>query len=98
MIINQNSKSSFICSPKYLDEEFNYEEYSFLNLLYPKPFIQFAESKSFKIYKRKRFQTSINTSSHIIKFFRKHILDSNSSIKLIENDLNNLGIKTLFIF
>ena len=56
-----------ICSPKYLDEEFNHIEDYFLNLLYPKPFIHFAKSKSFKIYNRNRSQIAINTPSNEIK-------------------------------
>ena len=60
-------KVLYICSPKYFDEEFNYIENSFLNFLYSKHFKQYAKSKAFKVHKRKRSQTSINTPSNIIK-------------------------------
>ena len=78
-----------------LNNEFNNIENSFLNLLYPKPFIQFAKSKALKIHKRKQSQTTINTPSNIIRLYLKHIiLPSNSSTNIKENTFNNLGIKT----
>ena len=49
----------------YLDDEFNFVENSFLNLLYSKPFIQFAKSKALKIHQRKRSQAAINTPNVI---------------------------------
>ena len=54
------------CSPKYLHDEFDRIENSFLNFLYPKTFIQFAKSKALKIHKRKQYKTTINTPPNII--------------------------------
>ena len=42
IIIGFYLRALCICSPKYLDDEFDYIDNSFLNLLYPKPFIQYA--------------------------------------------------------
>ena len=53
-----------ICSPKYLDNEFDNIEKIFLNFVYPKLFIQSTKSKVLKILKRKRSQT-INTPPNI---------------------------------
>ena len=73
-----------------------YIENPFLNFLYSKPFKQFTKSKALKIYKRKQSQTSINTPSNKIKLPHKHIiLFNNSSTNFIENNSNNLGIKTV---
>ena len=84
-----------ICSPKYLDEEFNYIENSFLNLLYPKPFIHLAKSKALKIH-RSRSPTVINISSNKMKLPYKHIiLPNNSSSKFIENNLNISKLATV---
>ena len=96
IIIGFYLRALCICSPKYQDEEFNYLENSILNILYSKPFIQFAKSKALKTHKSKWLQTSINTPN-IIRLPYKHIiLPSNSSINFIENNWNKHGIKTHF--
>ena len=85
-----------ICSPKYLNDEFNYMKNYFLNLLKPKPFIHSAESKTLKIHNRNRSRTAINTPSNKIKLPHKHIiLLNNSSTNIIRNNLNKIGIKTV---
>ena len=47
-----------ICSSKYLIDEFNHIENSFLNLLYPKSFIHFAKSKALKIHNKNQPRTN----------------------------------------
>ena len=42
-----------ICTPIFLDDEFDYIENSFTKLQYYKPFIQHAKIKAFKIHERK---------------------------------------------
>ena len=49
------------------DDEFNYTENSFLNLLYPKPFIHFAKSEALKILSKNQSQTAVNTPSGKIR-------------------------------
>ena len=56
-----NFRALHICYPKYLNDELNDVENPFLNLLYIKIFIQFAKSKTLKIDKRKKSETSIKT-------------------------------------
>ena len=85
-----------ICSPKYLNDKFDYIENSFLSHLYRKPFIHFAKSKALKIHNRNRSWTAINTPSDEIKFPHKHIiLPQNSSPNFIGNSLNKVCIKTV---
>ena len=52
-----------ICSSKYLNDEFNHIENSFLNLQYPKSFIHYAKSKALKIHKKNQSQTNIYSIS-----------------------------------
>ena len=68
--------------PEISSWEFDYTENSFLNLLYPKPFLHFDKSKALKIYRRNRFQNATNTPSNKIKL---HILPYNST-NFMEND------------
>ena len=51
-IINFYRKALCICSWKYLNNEFNYIENSFLNLRYLNPFRHFAKSNALKIHNR----------------------------------------------
>ena len=53
-----------ICSLKYLNDEFNHIENSFLNLLYPKSFIHFVKSKALKIHNKNQPQTNANSPSY----------------------------------
>ena len=53
-----------ICSSKYLNDEFIHIENSFLNLQYPKSFIQFAKSKALKIHNKNQPQTNAHSISH----------------------------------
>ena len=74
----------------------NYIEISFLNLLYPKPFIHFAKSKTLQIHCRNRPRTIINTLAEKIWLPLTHvILPNNSSTNFEGNNLNKLGIKTV---
>ena len=52
IIIGFYLRSLRICSSKYLNDEFNHIENSFLNLQYPKSFIYFAKSKALKIHNK----------------------------------------------
>ena len=53
-----------ICSSKYLNDEFIHIENSFLNLLYPKSFIQFAKSKALKIHNKNQPQINAHSQSY----------------------------------
>ena len=91
IIIGFKLRALRICSPKYLDQEFNYIENPFLNILYPKLFKQFTKSKSLKMYKWNRSQTVINTNSNKIKLSNKHIILPNySSTNFTESNFNNI--------
>ena len=84
-----------ICSLKYLNDEFNHIENSFLNL-YPKSFIHFAKSKALKIHNKNQPWTNAHsqpykTSSLPHRFIT---LPNNSSSHSIINNLNKLNIKT----
>ena len=53
-----------ICSSKYLNDEFNHIENSFLNLLYLKSFIHFAKSKALKIHNKNQPRTNAHSQSY----------------------------------
>ena len=96
IIIDFYLRAFHICSQIYLDEKFNYRENIFLNLRYYKPFIHFIKSKAHRIHCKNRSQAAINTLTNNIKLTHKHIiLLNNSSSNSIENNFNNLGIKSV---
>ena len=64
IIIGFYLRALCICSLKYFNDEFNYIENPFLNLLYPKSFIHFAKSKAPKIYNKNQPQTNANSQSY----------------------------------
>ena len=64
IIIGFYFRSVCICSSKYLNDELNHKENSFLNLLYPKYFIHFAKSKILKIHNNNQPQTNANSQSY----------------------------------
>ena len=85
-----------ICTPKFLDEEFEHISRSFTSLQYPIAFIQRAKSKALKIHKRKYLPNiSSNISSENNSLNRHIVLLHNNSTYLIERNLNQLGIKTV---
>ena len=95
VIIGFYLKAQHICSSKYLNDEFNYLENSFLNLLYPKLSLHFAISKALKINNKNQPQTNVNIPSDKINLPHAHITLPNSSFSnIIGNNLNKLDVKT----
>ena len=96
IIIGFYLRALCICSSKYLNDEFNHIENSFLNLLYPKSFIHFAKSEALKIHNKNQPQTNANSQSYkTISLSHRFItLPNNSSSNSIINNLNKLMIKT----
>ena len=95
-IIGFHLRALRICSSKYLYDEFNQIENSFLNLLHTKFFIHYAKSKALKIYNKNQSRTNSHlqfykTSSPLHRFIN---LLNNSSSHSIINNLNKLNIKT----
>ena len=88
-----------IFSPKYLNNQSNYIENSFLNLHYSKHFIHFAKFKALKIHNKNLSQIAINTPSDRInpQPLIHFILLNNSSSYIIGNDFNKLSIKTVTV-
>ena len=64
IIIGFNFRALRICSSKYLNDEFNHIENSFLNLLYPKYFIHLAKSKTLEIHNKNQFRTNAHLQSY----------------------------------
>ena len=99
IIISLYQRAFHICSPKYLNEEFNYIEDSILNLLYTvnlsyillnlKP-LKFTTEIDLELPSTHP-QIKLNSSIDII-------LLNNSYTNIIGNNLNKLGIKTVFKF
>ena len=84
-----------VCSSKYLNNEFNHIENSFLNLQYPESFIHFAKSKALKIHNKNQPRTNVHLQSYKTSSPHRFItLSNNSSAPSIINDLNKLNIKT----
>ena len=80
-----------ICSSKYLNDQFIHIENSFLNLQYPKSFINFA----LKIRNKNQSQTNVYSISDKTSSPHRYItLLNNSSSHSITNNLNKLNIKT----
>ena len=88
VIINFYLRGIRTYSPKYLNDEFNYIENSFLNLLYPKLFIHFAKFKAFKIHDKNQPQSNVNTPSDKINLPHTHItLPNHSFTNIIGSNL-----------
>ena len=95
IIVGFYPRALHICSLKYLNDEFNHIENSFLNLLYPKSFIHFAKFKALKFHNKNQPQTNANSLSYkTISPHRFITLLNNSSSNGIINNLNKLDIKT----
>ena len=94
IIIGFSLRALRICSSKYLNDEFNYMENTFLNLLYPKSFIHFAKSKALKIHNKNQPRTNSNTQSYKTSSLHRFITLPNNSSHSIINNLKKLDIKT----
>ena len=95
IIIGFYLRALCICSSKYLNDELNHIENSFLNLLHPKSFIHFAKSKALKIHNKNQPRTNAHSQSYkTISHHRFITLPYNSSSHIMINNLNKLDIKT----
>ena len=63
-----------ICTPNFLNDEFDYIENSFMQLQYPKSFIQYVKIKVLTIYKHKYSpEVQNNNFSNDNSFYRYNI-------------------------